>query len=341
MADNNNPLALWQSDSSSQGRDNRFCWVPGPVCSGKYGRLAVGYDGSREPFDTRPSLVPGPVGVWSSGPSRKLHVENPFGLAEASQNKNQTKHLDSQNEPQFLYSPAVQVTVNATFGLGTNLTWDAYQRELYKKLNSAFQEQTNTLRRSRNVGEAEVRALIEQRNRVVLEARQQLSPFGKLYSEILKPSLNLPTFTKLMQKKGNIEAILESVGKTRAVTNHLTTTFKAVGHGTIVLEIALTVVLLVEAKPEDRARVAARQGGGIIGGVVGGWGGAWAGCASLSVLASPSLSIPIWGEVSTGGACLIGGILGGFGIGALGAWGGEKAGQAAYDYATHVTWINS
>ena len=73
-----------------------------------------------------------------------------------------------------------------------------------------------------------------------------------------------------MQKKGNFQAVLRSVGKTRSVTNDLTGTFKIVGRGTIILEIVLTAVLVVEAKPEDRARVAAGQAGGIAGATVGG-----------------------------------------------------------------------
>jgi hypothetical protein len=194
------------------------------------------------------------------------------------------------------------------------------------------------------VTEAEVRALIAQRNTVLLEARRPLSPFGRLYSEILKPSSDLPTFEKLLRGKGSVEAILQSVGKTRAVTNRLSATLKLAGRSAVVVEIVVTVVLVVKARPEDRARVLAQQGGGIAGGAVGGWAGAWAGCAGLSLLASPSLVLPVVGEVGTGGACLVGGIVGGpkfekLGFGALGAWGGEQAGTAAYSYSTKLNWV--
>lgn len=242
-------------------------------------------------------------------------------------------------EPQFLYSPAVRVSTEAAFGLGSGLSWDAYQRTLYNKINEALQRQANLLRQRGHVAEAEVRALIEQRNKVLIEARRPLSPFGRLYSEILKPSSDLPTFETLLRGKGSVEAILQSAGKTRAVTNRLAATLKVAGRGAIVLEIVVTVVLVVEARPEDRGRVLSRQGGGIAGGAVGGWAGAWAGCAGLSLLASPSLVIPFVGEAGTGGACLVGGIAGGLGFGALGAWGGEHAGVAAYDYVTKLTWV--
>jgi hypothetical protein len=59
----------------------------------------------------------------------------------------------------------------------------------------------------------------------------------------------------------------------------------------------------------------------------------------LGAIASPSLVIPLVGEIGTGGACLVGGILGGLGGGAAGAWLGDRAGMAAYDYATRMEWL--
>jgi hypothetical protein len=242
-------------------------------------------------------------------------------------------------EPQFLYSPAVRVSANATFGLGSNLLWDAYQRSLYNKINAALDRQASLLRQRGLITQAEVRALVEQRNKVLIEARKPLSPFGRLYSELLKPSKDLPTFERLVRQKGSIEAAIQSVGKTRATTNQMVATFKVIGRGTVVLQMVFTVVLVVRAKPEDRARVMARQGGSLAGAAAGGWAGAWAGCAGASLLASPSLALPVVGEITTGGACLVGGIVGGLGLGALGAWGGEQVGATAYDYVTKLTWV--
>lgn len=63
---------------------------------------------------------------------------------------------------------------------------------------------------------------------------------------------------------------------------------------------------------------------------------AGAGCASLAMLASPSLTIPLVGEVTTGGACLVGGILGGIGVGWFGRKAGALVGEGLYDIVNEV-----
>lgn len=246
----------------------------------------------------------------------------------------------AQQEQQFVYSPAITSTTGGAFGLGTNLTWDAYVRDTYSRLNAALQRQATALLDRGGVTEAEARALVEQRNLILAEVRGRVSPFGRLYSEILKPSTSLPQFDNLLLHKGSIEAVITSVGKTRAVVNTLTARLRWAGRATIVLQITISAVLIIEAKPADRARVAAGQAGAMAGGVAGGWAGAWAGCAGASALASPSLAIPIWGEIGVGGACLIGGTISGLGLGAAGAYAGEKAGGAVYDYVTRLRWTS-
>lgn len=133
----------------------------------------------------------------------------------------------------------MRASVDAAFGLGYNLQWDAYQRGLYTKINTALDRQASLLRQRGLVTEAEVRALVGQRNKVLLEARSPLSTFGRLYSEILKPSNDLPTFEKLLRHKGSIEAIIQIAGKTRATTNRMVAAFRVVGRGTVVLQMAL------------------------------------------------------------------------------------------------------
>jgi hypothetical protein len=44
------------------------------------------------------------------------------------------------------------------------------------------------------------------------------------------------------------------------------------------------------------------------------------------------------GEIGTGGGCLIGGIVGAFGIGAAGAVAGQRAGTAAFDFVARFEW---
>lgn len=170
--------------------------------------------------------------------------------------------------------------------------------------------------------------------------RQQLSPFGRLYSEILKPSNNLPTLEKLVAQKGSVEAVLTSVGKSRAVVNRFAAVSRVAGPAMIVIQITVSAMVISSAAPEDRGRVAAREAGGVGVGVLTGWGGMWAGCAGLSALASPSLVIPIVGEVTTGAACVIGGIAGGAGAGWLGYLLGQWAGEATYDFVTEFLWIS-
>jgi hypothetical protein len=85
----------------------------------------------------------------------------------------------------------------------------------------------------------EAKQLVEvQRNALVQEFRKPLTPFGRLYSEILKPSSSLPTLEKLLQKKGSIEAVLRSVGGTRQAVNRLTMVTRLGGPATISIEVA-------------------------------------------------------------------------------------------------------
>jgi hypothetical protein len=42
--------------------------------------------------------------------------------------------------------------------------------------------------------------------------------------------------------------------------------------------------------------------------------------------------------VTEGGLCLVGGILGGFGVGWLGREAGRKAGETAYDFVAAFRW---
>jgi hypothetical protein len=98
--------------------------------------------------------------------------------------------------------------------------------------------------------------------------RNRLSPFGRLYSELLKPSSRLPTFEQLVERKESIEA----------------------------------------------------------------------GCFAFSLAVSPSLVLPVVGEVTTGGACLVGGLVGGLGLGWAGHQLGRQAGENIYHFATQMQW---
>lgn len=241
---------------------------------------------------------------------------------------------------EYPYSTAVRKTVEVTFTIAPHMTWDSYTRLFYDRANQIIQSQANELLRRGNISVHEVRHLVEsQRNRLVMEFRNRVSPFGRLYSEILKPAKQLPTLETMLARKGTLEGVLHSVGKTRQVVNRIATASRVAGPATIVLQLTLSAVVIYTAPPEERGRVAAGETGGIVGGVAGGVGGAWAGCATLAMLASPSLVIPVVGEVGTGGACLVGGIVGGLGLGWLGNEAGRAAGVALYDFTTSAHWI--
>ena len=152
-----------------------------------------------------------------------------------------------QPEPQFLYSPAITVSTSATFGLGTNLAWDAYVRTLYIRLNMAFDRQALLLaQRSGDISNA-TRALTHQRDLAAIEMRRRSSPFGRKYAEIIKP-LHIPVpYEARLRLKGSDQAILRSVGKPNAVINRLNVVTGVVGRGAVIVQITLSAVLIVKA----------------------------------------------------------------------------------------------
>ena len=241
-----------------------------------------------------------------------------------------------------LYSPWVSASANATFGFGGQTTWDSFVRKSYQTVLRALDEQGVELVRRGNITFDELRHMVDgQRNALVVEMRKKLSPFGRLYSEILKPSARLPRAADLLGRKGTAEAVLLSVGKGRGSVNRFAATLRVGGPMTVVLQVGLSGMIIAAASEEERARVVAGQTGVIGGAALGGAGGAWAGCAALASLASPSMVVPLYGQLSTGGACALGGALGAFGGGFLGGWLGETAAAAAYDYATRLEWIEA
>ena len=239
---------------------------------------------------------------------------------------------------QVLVSPAFQNTVQVANNLAAPMTWDAFWRQAYGRADQVLQAQANELLQRGNITRVEYEALVKARNDLVVEFRKPLTPFGRAYSEILKPSTRLPQPGELLTRKGSIEAVLESVGKSRAAVNRLSMVFRVAGPALVVLDITVTTVVVMKAPPEQRARTAAREYTGLGFGVAGGAGGAWAGCATLAALGSPSLVVPIVGEVTEGGLCLVGGILGGAGVGWLGREAGKKAGETVYDFVTTFRW---
>ncbi len=130
-------------------------------------------------------------------------------------------------------------------------------RKSYDQANQAISRQANALLLRGNVSASEARALVEgQRNALVMQMRRQLSPWGRIYSELLKSSSSLPTLDQLVARKGSIEAVLTSVGKSRSSVNRFAATVRAAGPAAIIIQISLSGVIISQAAPQDRARVA-------------------------------------------------------------------------------------
>lgn len=246
--------------------------------------------------------------------------------------------MGSPND-QYLYSPAYKVSSDVAVSVGAPMGLDGFQRLIYDRINHNLQAQANALLRRGNITAQEAAQLVNGRNELIVRIRSRLSPFGQLYSEILKSKSSLKTFDQFLAQKGSIEAVLNSVGKTRQVVDKIAVVSRVAGPATVVISIICTAVVIANAPEDQRGRVAAREIGGTTGALLGGSAGMWAGCAAGASLASPSLVIPIWGEVTTGGACLVGGILGGLGVGFIGQKVGAEIGTAIYNKASEFQWV--
>ena len=239
---------------------------------------------------------------------------------------------------QMLLSPVFQGTVQITSNMTAPMAWDSYWRMAYDRADKVLKAQANELLKRGNITKLEYEELVKARNTLVQEFRKPLGPFGKQYSEILKPISKLPQPVDLLAEKGSIEAVLESVGKSRASVNRLSMVFRVAGPALLVLDITITTIVVMKAPPEQRGRIAAREYTGLGVGVASGAGGAWAGCVSLAALGSPTLMLPVVGEVTEGTLCTVGGVLGGLGVGLVGREAGKAAGVTAYDFVTTFRW---
>lgn len=282
--------------------------------------------------------IPGPIGT--SGRPQDLNDGTLIRAQSPRPGLTGMDHASARSslDQPVLLSPVFRNTVELGSDVSTPMAWDAYWRLAYARADKLLQAQANELLKRGNITNAEYEALVNARNKLVEEFRKPLSPLGRQYSEFLKPSSKLPTPEGLLAKKGSIEAVLESVGKSRATVNRLGMVFRVAGPALLVLDITVTTIVVMRAPPEQRGRVAAREYTGMGMGAAGGVGGGWAGCATLAALGSPSLVLPVVGEVTEGSLCLVGGLLGGLGVGWLGRKAGQATGEAVYDIVTTFRW---
>jgi hypothetical protein len=237
-------------------------------------------------------------------------------------------------DPKYSQAVVFSEIAHTVMPVSAHLGWDSFWRLAYEKADILLQKQANELLRRGNITLEEARALVDQRNKLVIDMRKPLSPFGKFYSEALKPSTKLPQLSELLAKKKTIEAVLVSVGKSRAVTNRFAFIWRRAGPAGIVLEIVATAVVIQKAPSSQRNEVIAEQSGRVVGGLAGGrvgmWGGALAGAAWAGTWAAPTLVIPVVGPITEGTAIILGGIIGGLLVG----WVGQEAGGVV----AHQVW---
>ena len=250
-----------------------------------------------------------------------------------------SKAEHGSTDQQYLYSPAYKVATDVMVGVGAPMTLDGFQRLIYDRISENIQRQANILLVRGNITAQEAAHLINGRNELAIRIRSRLSPFSQFYSEILKPKSSLKSLDQLLKQKGTIEAVLNSVGKTRQVVDKIGVIARVAGPATIILSISCTAIVIAKAPPGQRGRVAAREVGGTAGALLGGIGGMWAGCAAGASLVSPTLVVPIWGPVTAGGACLVGGIVGGLGIGYAGQKVGSEIGAVVYNQVSEFQWV--
>jgi hypothetical protein len=222
--------------------------------------------------------------------------------------------------------------LETTFPITPHMTWDSFQRLSYESANQKIQMRANTLIENGDITYNRVKDLVEvQRNNLVIKTRNRLSPFGKLYSEILKPRTQLPTLDTMLERKGTLENVLKSVGKSRAAVDSFSSVFRKFGSCTIAIQMILSGLKLSKISSQERNRVASGEAGKLIAGTAGGMGGAWAGCAAGAAIASPTLVLPVIGEVTTGGACMAGGFIGGIGASSVLSEAGKAISLTSYD----------
>lgn len=87
----------------------------------------------------------------------------------------------------------------------------------------------------------------------------------------------MPTPDRLLAEKGSIEAVVQSVGRSRLVVNRIAVS-RVAGPTAVVLSLTFSAIAIREAPEGQKSRVGATQAGGTIVGLAGGVAGAWAGC---------------------------------------------------------------
>ena len=245
--------------------------------------------------------------------------------------------------PITVTSEDVKAAVDSVTGNVGQISYDAFIRKyVYEPAAEAIGKQGEEFVRKGILSKAKAAEWVNaQRNTLLVNVRDQKnSPLGRAISEYLKPREKLPSVGDLTKKYAAkmpgassddvFEAIIRSGARTRGSVNRVAVVLRWGGPVLLAVNIGLSAHLVAEAPPEQRGRVAAREGGGLVGGTVGGWAGAKGGCAA-------GAAVGVWFEgVGAAPGCLIGGVIGGLGIGYAGSRVGSWLGEQAFDFTHSV-----
>ena len=231
------------------------------------------------------------------------------------------------------HDPRVQ-----TAGSGAVTIYNTVQRSEYLtqvRANSA--EGVRRIQAAREAGdlvaaETAARETSATRNALRTATQDRLTPGSRYMSQTLEEAREFETLVQQYARPNQFETFEEvahAAGRSRGSVTTLTRIGKVAGPAGVALGVGVGVYEVIEAPPEERPRVAARETGGFAGGAVGAEAGVATG-TGLAVLIAGGLGLsgpPGWLVLALG---IVGGGAGGY----LGSEGGRAGGEALYDAAT-------
>lgn len=219
-----------------------------------------------------------------------------------------------------------------TLGQGAVTTYDTWRRTQYtgtiQRNADAAVSGIEQAQAQGNLARAEqiAREASEARNTVRTATQGQLTPGGRVMSEMLEQDRSWPAIrSKYSQGAepdfGTWRRVAEATGRSSADMVLLTRVNRVLGPVGMVFGAGVAAYEVSQATDAEKPRVAAAETGGMVGGAVGGTLGMVGGGLLVGALVSNPVG---WAVIGVG---LVGGALFGY----LGSEGGRAAGGALYD----------
>ena len=210
-----------------------------------------------------------------------------------------------------------QTAGSGAVGLHDGVHRSGYQKQI-KATSRAAVEAVDAARRNGDAAAAMriAREAVEQRDAVRAATQRRLTPGGRMLSEALEKPMRfeqrLARAAQKVAKPGQeasafdvAQELARSSGSSRGSLKFLSRVGKFGGAAGVVLGIGFGAKAVRDARPEDRPRVLAEEGGGVVGGAVGSGLGTLGGAATIAVLGSNPVG---WGILLVG--AVGGGIVG-------------------------------